>query len=580
MDSTNTNQVTVQGGSDPPVRAVGEYAGSSRHQSYRETSSLTQGEEWNFATGQRADGLRDGVSNSPIVDPFARRPSIPRSPTRSVGGTRSGSRDEGEIKRKRDLNESFVDDRRDKKRKDGSEAAQALAMLKALSELVNKLPNYIEQNTKKEIKDLNSKITRQLKILSRSSIMTWLEEQNATANKEWESDLGKPVSGEMGQTELMLDGPNTDKVITKDKKQMVDCSTQTVDEGNFHSLSSGLTYKQLEEIKNRVWDSSVFTNTEIKEGNPLNTKDTCPKILLLGPDETGLDKGLHKAFVQYFPDLQDIVEDVGTQEDLFEKMRAIKKETTGDEFIAMHETNFCKVEELRKIIETVFHGSNSIVVLYVKNTKTLGEPNKREKKSFAFIVQKENQDYKEILKEVKDTLIKKNAENDIESFRSTKDGALLITTKKDPTIAEKICGALNGLNKLGNSTKFKQLGIETNKESFFIRGIDADTDKNQIMRDLEKVFVGLTQENTSLGELRPLSNDTQTITLTCSDEKIIKELSARTRIKIGWVYCRLEPRLKGKIDRPVVTKILLIGCHSPSRNSFSYDACSCCEVYV
>ncbi|KAH1029337.1 hypothetical protein HUJ05_002596 [Dendroctonus ponderosae] len=348
----------------------------------------------------------------------------------------------------------------------------------------------------------------------------------------------------MGQTESMLDGPNTDKVITKDKKQMVDCSTQTVDERNFHSLSSGLTYKQLEEIKNRVWDSSVFTNTEIKEGNPLNTKDTCPKILLLGPDETGLDKGLHKAFVQYFPDLQDIVEDVGTQEDLFEKMRAIKKETTGDEFIAMHETNFCKVEELRKIIETVFHGSNSIVVLYVKNTKTLGESNKREKKSFAFIVQKENQDYKEILKEVKDTLMKKNAENDIESFRSTKDGALLITTKKDPTIAEKICGALNGLNKLGNSIKFKQLGIETNKESFFIRGIDTDTDKNQIMRDLEKVFVGLTQENTSLGELRPLSNDTQTVTLTCSDEKIIKELSARTRVKIGWVYCRLEPRLK------------------------------------
>ncbi|KAJ8933806.1 hypothetical protein NQ314_013778 [Rhamnusium bicolor] len=350
-----------------------------------------------------------------------------------------------------------------------------------------------------------------------------------------------------------------------------------------------------EEIK--TWDENIFTNTEIKVGNPLATKDDVAKTVLVEPTDPKMEKSIQELYRETYPELDDIIDDFGTleqvtrvkcqapknytrktiikichnstDEDLWEKISRLRDETTDFEWIALHQVTCMSPQRLQKMVECIFFGKMTKVCLFTTNIVNPQSANKspRERKTYALVVEDKVKDFNSILKNVKDKIGKTNSGDLIRKIRSTKDGKLLITTDKDE------CGLKNlqiEIEKIMDTISVRSIWLDNKTEVIHIRGLDATTDKEEIKRAIEEKIGPTSGKMIKISELRPNANHTAAVTLALGKVKadlLLKDNQIRT----GLVRCKMEKRLEvKKCTRCWACDHKTADCQGPDRRSLCF----------
>jgi hypothetical protein len=164
---------------------------------------------------------------------------------------------------------------------------------------------------------------------------------------------------------------------------------------------------------------------------------------------------------------------------VWKKINRLREETRNEERIAIHHVQCMSVQRLQKMVETVFHGRKTYVIIYTtkqrNEEKEEGGPQDgrkksnglRERKSEALIIDPGDWQYADLLKKVKSSVAGTTAKEAIQSVRKTQTGKLLLTVGKGTGQArllkeqlEKKIGSLNAR-------------IAERTETIYVLGVDA-----------------------------------------------------------------------------------------------------------
>ncbi|CAG9759606.1 unnamed protein product [Ceutorhynchus assimilis] len=516
-----------------------------------------------------------GGGNQPLapsgeINPFARRDSITRSPIK----IRDDINFETETTRSRanSLQEDIGDApwtiaNPKKKRKfgtspetqDANMGTQSAEELNTTMELIQKQIGILSKivnendNTKKEIKEISRKLQRYGETLKKPRIREWMQRQN-----------GEKINETMAT--VNIHAQHIEKVECRE------IGTQTMDDeivDDESKISECDTYQKWEEMANKNWSEEVYTNTEMKVGSPMDTKDQTTKVVWVGPTELNMEKGIQKIFRDKFPELLEIQEEFGTleqenkiktcntgqttkrkivkithndtEEEIYRRLSILKKEGEDEPWIGTHQLENIDTERFRKMVEAAFHGSSTKVMIYTKEeAKTRGK--REERKSYALVVEAGGETFAETLKSVKTSLKDIAGKDSIQGFRSTREGRLLITMDKDKDAVERIQKAIQSRNRDGQGRVWR-LEDGRDKETLHIRGIDAVTDIEEVKKALGENLQDLGNKEYKLSELRPTNDNTQTITLTINKTDA-ETLILRRTIKIGLLIEKLSSEFK------------------------------------
>lgn len=61
--------------------------------------------------------------------------------------------------------------------------------------------------------------------------------------------------------------------------------------------------------KKKDCDPKLFTKIEIKVGSPLEDHESSAKVALVAEDDIGMERGVHRLYLESYPGLQEIDED-------------------------------------------------------------------------------------------------------------------------------------------------------------------------------------------------------------------------------------------------------------------------------
>lgn len=432
------------------------------------------------------------------------------------------------------------------KKKESSEVFIIKEAMEAVTKLVTELQKHNEQNTKREIKDITTKLARQVETFNRQSIKTWLERNKYEKIEKMTIDMD-----------------------TQTMSNRKESATQTTGDKVIRTLTQTEVYEKWKEMSGEEWDEGIFTNTEVRTGNPLKAPDKIVKVIITEPDDVQMNMGIQRTFRERYPELPQIVDDCGfieqkytvgsggcveegrrkiikirhdgLEKSLFRKLLILKTELGKDKEVAVHAINKIELETYRKMVEAIFHSTDIKVFIYSNAPKDkLGEERK-ERKSYALVVDKGERSFKDSVINIRKALGDEDIRKSIKSIRSTKDGKVLITTDKDQDVIEKAQEAIRAMP--GERMEVRKVGDDT--ETLYIRGMDISTEKEEIKEAIERTLEE-TNIDIQTSELRPMRNNTQAITVTISKRKA-ETLLKKGPLKIGLTRCRVERKVN--VDR-------------------------------
>ncbi|XP_071056461.1 uncharacterized protein [Onthophagus taurus] len=417
--------------------------------------------------------------------------------------------------------------------------------IEAITKLTNGLSEKIEQNTSRIIKDLIGRLQKQVDAINKRTIQEWIENHK------------------YAEVEKMMH----DSDIQTDPPKMVDMGTQTREVGTVEEFSITDKYSDWRLVADRSWTEDVYKNTENKEGNPNNTEDSTIKVMLVEPGDPAMEKGIQKLLKDRFPELAHVKDDIGfveqtyrfgtkdnlrtgsrkifkivydgSEEDLFNKIMALKNETENECSIATHIVEGVNLERLKKMFEGIFHNTKTKVTIYMPKNYLLQKQEKpqKERKTYALVIGNNEKTYKESLKTVKEALKNTKCSDVIKNIRSTKDGKVILTTEKNEKALSEMQKAIVHLQ--GENTSIKRIGEEV--DTIHVRGMDAIVDKAEVIEAIEAAL-GKKNVIVRMSELRPMRNNTQAVTLTLK-KMDASDLMNKGPVRIGYTSCNLEKRL-------------------------------------
>lgn len=330
------------------------------------------------------------------------------------------------------------------------------------------------------------------------------------------------------------------------------------------SLPHPVDFDTWTSIKGRKWAKEAFVNTEVKVGNPLDTKDSVVKLVIVEPHDRGMDNSIQRLYRDRYPDLDPTREEMevlehlstvrigtstedkfrkivkinidGTEPDLWNKLTEVKKEAATADWIALHHLEAFRTDILQKMAESIFSGSDTKVVIHTtdrRNRETVAPKRGKEKpkSTYAFIVDGGGQNFKEALGNVKESLRTCGNGLRIRNLRSTRDGKVMIITDRDAETAENIRKAVGSCR---SDIKVRKVGEIKINDTVYIRGMDALTKKAEVTEALTNE--GIPTSEYILGDLRPARNDTRSITIRVTRESAERLVQLKF-IKVGMVRC-------------------------------------------
>ncbi|CAG9825660.1 unnamed protein product [Phaedon cochleariae] len=219
-------------------------------------------------------------------------------------------------------------------------------------------------------------------------------------------------------------------------------------------LKASLEFGDFAEVAMLRWEETVYTNTKIITGNPLNSEDCVVKVVIVEPSDPGMKDSIQRMYKEKFPELPslegdfEVIEQITrirgtgdthrkkivkmaydeTSRGLWGKLSELRQETINDERVSIHHVKGASVEELRRMTEVIFHTGKTNVEIHT----TLQQKNSpKGRNTYGVIINRGGKFYKDILGEVKNAVGGSETANAIRDIRSTKDGSLLLTMDKD-----------------------------------------------------------------------------------------------------------------------------------------------------
>lgn len=326
-----------------------------------------------------------------------------------------------------------------------------------------------------------------------------------------------------------------------------------------------ITFEKYKELEKMRWKEELSSNVKTIAGNPLNTEDAVKKVVLVGNRDPGMSKSIQKIYKERYPELEHLTEDIDyletftrdrrnktlskktiikltheeSQEDLWAKMKQLFREGgTEKETFAIHKLDWITIESLEKMMQCLTNGTEKEVHVYVPpGFKENSENRDKGRNTYALMVQCKDGEYRETLKNVRNAFRNVPASKSIRGIRSTKEGKMIITMDK----CEEDCKVLTEvMNKIEGHPKHNLLRTNKKKETLHIRGMDAETSREEVMEALKKIL-GDKQE-IAVGELRPNANDTQAVTVKI-EEGSYSKIGEIKRLRIGLANCQITKRV-------------------------------------
>lgn len=418
------------------------------------------------------------------------------------------------------------------------------------------------QNTKKEIKDLSSKIRRQMEVLNRQALREWRERHRFKKVEpimlEADTQTGRNVAEVATQTVFLdesdgeralkvclengssfgdlsqyldIDWPNEvfectalrytslgemevtgDMAIIIDPKRPVEKIPQSLRvniPGLTDMVQAGLVRDQVEYICR----STSATNSR---GVSVNKEDT----FLLVPYEEG-----EKGFV-----------DAEALHDTLERSRnvALRKGIKELTIISIGNNDG---ECLRKCAEFVFRKSGISINLVrprqESNRQKGGTTNSRNRDPHTrLVISAEGKSFSEVLKKVKKEVNPEECGVQVSSIRKNAKGDVVLSIKGGMEKAEKL---KNEINAKAGGVVVKPIQDGT---TLFISGIDEATEKVDIVEAVAH-RTGLSSTSIMVGAIREKKFGSRTTTVTLPRREAQQLLEERV-VKIGWVSCKVQ----------------------------------------
>ncbi|KAJ3661610.1 hypothetical protein Zmor_005998 [Zophobas morio] len=512
------------------------------------------------------------------------------TPRNSIGGRiysvsaieqlrRSNSCSTPEDDRKRKRGETTPHKEEILKKKENPTAFVLLETLNMIKKHIEDLSKKIEENpnTKREIKDIALALRKQKAVLLRDTTREWLEEHRwevfEMPKYDVESQTEEAESSKLEQQINALEAKIAEmaeekEVIRKEleeAKQKIE--TLQNHENRTDSVSSvkGInTYEGWKLIERHRWDDNIYIRSEIKVGNPLETKDSVVKVVIVEPEDLERNISIQKIYRDRFPELMSVDEDFevleqitrtrtkergelaqrkiikvtydGTEQNLWDQLQKVKDETAANEWVALHHVKNMTVQNMRKMVECVFQETETKVCIYT--TKQTVAPEKiRERKTYGLVVEQKGKDFVNTIANVKAAINTNRAGDSIKSLKSTKDGKLLIITEKND---EAISEIRHLINQLPEKVNIKTVGkMSTKGTSYRIRVMDATTEKEEVIESLERTLGKKHGVGFRIGDLRPNTGNTKAATVMINDKEDESKME-KGIIRIGLVSCQVE----------------------------------------
>ncbi|XP_066261185.1 uncharacterized protein [Euwallacea similis] len=473
----------------------------------------------------------------------------------------------GEIGKKKEKLDTFMNEEKAEKNRMTPAVIILKEALEKIKLLSKELEGKIENNTHREVKDISKKLSRQAEILNREIVTTWLQQQ------EHEKE-GKRTHDAEIQTE------NEGKITNGGKCQ----KCQKENEEEIVTAEGIANYEQFRIVGEMKWKETAYRNTEVKVGNPLDTNMSVVKVVMVEAEDKNMEKGIQALYKRRHPELlegeeeYEVIEQIynfktKTREKkrgqkiiriqlnkdegaLWENLVKLKKETINEESIAMHHVNGMNTTKLRRMIETVFCGTKVKIVIYTTTQrqeldgrdnigKELGPVGKdatrlNKKKTYALIVEgQQGEDIKEKINKIKESVKNKDGNREIQGLRTTKEGKILVTLGRQAECAKEIGKVIEN----HTNARVRIMGPNMKKTTIHIRGMDATSNREEVLEAIGERLGGLREDEYNLGQMRKNLSDTQAVTLKMTEGKAAKLLE-HPYIRVGYVRCRMEKRIE------------------------------------
>ncbi|KAH1006904.1 hypothetical protein HUJ05_007591 [Dendroctonus ponderosae] len=175
-----------------------------------------------------------------------------------------------------------------------------------------------------------------------------------------------------------------------------------------NSLNDIDSYARWLKIAPKNWADELFENTEIISENPLSTKASTVKVVLVEPADKQMEMSIQLLYKNRYPELVETEESFAVLEhssrwklkqdttacqkvikimqgeqksDLWDRFTQLREESRGDEWVAIHHIERCSSERLRKMAEAIFHKGPTKVAIYTnRKSRTTQERNSERRK--------------------------------------------------------------------------------------------------------------------------------------------------------------------------------------------------------
>jgi hypothetical protein len=249
-------------------------------------------------------------------------------------------------------------------------------------------------------KDLKAVAESLVSLVAQLRVCNTPQESEEEASKEAERQKGKSDKAEGKPKEEVEKKETTtqtpadwikNNVKDLEKRNMASQTESRSKDGNLLDSLQGVdTLETWKKEEKKKWTEEVFTNTGVVVGNPLvDAKDSVVKVVLVEPTDIEMEASIQWLYRNRFPELAEVKEDwavltqttqlegteptrkkvfrihhVGTDEDLWPKFQRLREETKEDERLAIYHVQSMSVLRLKKMVEAIFHGAKTQVMIY------------------------------------------------------------------------------------------------------------------------------------------------------------------------------------------------------------------------
>uniref|UniRef100_A0A8D9EXP3 ATP-dependent RNA helicase glh-4 n=1 Tax=Cacopsylla melanoneura TaxID=428564 RepID=A0A8D9EXP3_9HEMI len=324
----------------------------------------------------------------------------------------------------------------------------------------------------------------------------------------------------------------------------------------------------IQEVENTIkkkWADNAFKKVQVKKGNPF-AEETVKNLLVV---KSSLEEKsvLLDVAVSKFPDLQYLLEDKNERFQYLEnttrtsktaestrKISLIQANTTEEVIrglLTVREQNNIKISvaatekhnwvAMRKLLEVIFHQSESEIEFYIPNR--FMKDDKKERNIINInIDHKEGQSSEEVIKNMKSKIQIEKYESmgvHIKTIKPLENGnAKVVVMGQNPAGIQELCGQIK--SSVSGITSVK---IQKGKEKAIrISNIDMATSTDEVTETIRE-YLDPEKENTHQIRVRSLKpnyrRDAQTAIVSLN-EADFKKIVERKKIRMGWIECHLE----------------------------------------